>query len=204
LASIASSGLIVPNYDAFDLNRPMQSVSLAKSRMYGRAYADMHGKGSQESGRYGSSLFWACAFLGDVAVEAAKEVKAWHPAGYYQIMEHLLVADAVSWFKKMTRMHSPSLIDVYRQGSDITDNYPVLFGIRSSGLVLAETSQAVSIHERRTEHPLSIAESVTHVEVPECRISITNGLVDKPVLPIELGERYAANFSFSDHIGGVI
>lgn len=203
LQSIAASGLILPSYDAFDLNRPMTSISLARSRAYGRAYADMHGRGINERERYGSSLFWACAFLGSVAVEAAKEAKVWRPHGYYRMMEHLRDANAIEWYKKITRATDPTVVDVYRHGSDIVDNYPVLFGVRN--VTPTDTSRAVAIHEVRTEQPLALDTDITHVEVPRVHIEETRRLLGSvAIMAIEDGEHFAAQYSFSEHIHNAV
>lgn len=203
LQSIAEEGRLIPHYDAFDLDRPMHSISLARSRMYGRAYADMHGQGANEQERYGNSLFWACAFLGSVAVEAAKESRVWRPSGYHRMMNHLTEANALEWYKKITRQANPTVMNAYRDGSDITNNYPVLFGVRDVDTAL--TSRAVAIHEVRTEQPISLDNDITHVEVPRCHIQTTQRLLGgMTILAIEDGERFSSRYSFTQHMQNVI
>lgn len=201
LDSIATTGKLLPNYDAFDLTRPMTSVSLARSRVYGRAYADMHGRGVEEQERYGSSLFWAAAFLGSVAVEAAIEAQVWKPSGYHRMMEHLEEADALEWYKKITRATSPTVLNVYRDGSDIPDNYPVLFGVRD--VEQTSVGRAVALHEVRTEQPIDLSTDITHIEVPRRHIEETQRLLGGiAIMAIEDAEHHAAQYTFSEHIHG--
>jgi hypothetical protein len=203
LGSIARTRMLLPSYDAFDLIRPMQSVSLARSRVYGRVYADMHGTGSKEKERYGSSLFWACAFLGDIAVEASLETRVWRPTGYRRMMDHLFEANALQWYKKLTRASGNTVVNIYRDGSDIQGNYPVLFGVRRGSVTPSATSKAVSIHESRSECPIPLDHSIVHVEVPRDHVEETNRILGGvAVKAIEDGERWSANFLFSSHIAG--
>jgi hypothetical protein len=197
LKGIAEQGALLPNYDAFDLNRPMTSVSLAKQRMYARAYADMHGQGSGETDRHGSSLFWASIYLGDIAVEAAREAEAWKPIGYKRMMDHLRTGSAAEWYKKVTRTNT-SVVDLYGSGSDIEGNYPMLFGIRT-GIDLTDTSRAVGLHEVRTESSIPL-DLVTHVEVPRGRVEETRVIIGIPVIAIEDGEAYSSLKKFSEHL----
>lgn len=203
LDSIATSGKLLPNYDAFDLTRPMTSISLARSRIYARAYADMHGRGAAEPERYGSSLFWAAAFLGSIAVEASIEAQVWKPSGYHRMMRHLEEADALEWYKKVTRATTPTALDIYRDGSDMPDNYPVLFGIRD--VEQAPVGRAVALHEVRTEQPLDLGSDITHVEVPRRHIDDTRRLLGGvAIMALEDTEHHAAQFTFSQHIHSAI
>jgi hypothetical protein len=203
LDSIAYTGKILPSTDKFDLLRQMKSISLAKSRMYARAYADMFGDGEREKERYGSSLFWACAFLGSIAIEASKETRVWRPSGYNRMMGHLATADALEWYKKITRIPNPSVIGAYGSGSDIHQNYPVLFAVNDVDRV--KTSRAVSLHEVRTESAIDISSSVLHVEVPRTRINETKSILGGlAIKAIEDGEIKASEYSFSQHMHAVL
>lgn len=203
LEGIAATRTILPNQDNFDLLRPMTSISLARSRMYARAYADMFGNGQDERERYGSSLLWACSFLGSVAIEASKETKVWRPSGYYKMMGHLATANAIEWYKKITRVPNPSVVSVYRDGSDIHDNYPVLFGVRSVEPTV--TSNAVALHEVRTEQPLNIDADITHVEVPRSHIEGTRRVLGGiATMAIEDGETISSQYTFTQHMHGIV
>lgn len=199
LDSMATVDSIVPHHDKFDLLRPMDSVSLAKARMYARSYADMHGKGHNEEGRYGSSLFWACAFLGSIAVEAATESKVWTPSGYKKMIGHLAVADTVEWYKKVTTKDRPGVVEVYKSGSDIKENYPVLFAV--DNVEPTKTSKSVSLHEVRTEQPIRISEEILHVEVPRSKIEETKKVLGGvSIRAIEGSEYLCSAFTFTDHM----
>ena len=203
LESISETGYILPNLDKFDINRPMVSISLAKSRMYARAYADMHGAGSHEINRYGGSLFWACSFLGSIALEASKETKVWKPSGYYKMLGHLAAADTIGWYENITHMVDPSVVSVYQNGSDIHDNYPVLFNVR--GANPTETSKAVKLHEIRTEDVLDLVTDIDHIEVPLSRIDETKAIMPGvSILPIEMGEEYCSSYTFSQHMHEIV
>jgi hypothetical protein len=199
LAKIADDGYIAPRLDRFDFNGPMESVSLARSRMYARAYADMYGAEPDKSERYGDALFWACAFLGSIAVEASKELKVWTPKGYYEMMHHLGRAGVSEWYKKVTSSHDVNIVNVYRGASDIDDNYPVLFGVR--GVDGIPTSRTVALHEIRTDNPLHLDVDITHVEVPNCRIEETQKiLAGVAIRSIEEGETFSSQFTFTQHM----
>lgn len=204
LASVARCGGLMPRHDLFDLNGPTNSISLAHSRMYARAYADMHGSGVREPERYGNSVFWACAYLGNVAVEASKHMRVWRPSGYYGMMDHLARANSMEWYRKVTRVDRPSIIDIYRRGSDIPGNYPVLFGVAPAETI--ESSSAVAVHEARTDKPLGLEGDIVHVEVPRERIDETRHVLGRQVIitSLEDGERFSANYTFSEHIKGLL
>lgn len=199
LASIADDGVISPSLDRFDFNGPMESISLARSRMYARAYADMFGEIPDDSDRYGSSLFWACAFLGSTAVEASIEMKVWRPSGYYEMMRHLGKAGVTEWYKKVTSLNDVNMVDVYSGVSDIENNYPILFGVRNVEGI--PTSRAVAIHEVRTDRNLDLDSDITHVEVPHRNIEETRKiLAGVAIRAIEEGESYSSKYTFTEHM----
>jgi len=203
LDGMAVKGSIEPHDDKFDMLGDMRTVSLARSRMYARAYADMHGKGHEELERYGKSLFWASAFLGAVAVEAAKEAKVWRPSGYYRMLDHLRNANAVEWYKKVTRVENPGVTSVYKHGSDIEKNYPVLIAVKDVEPV--KTSKAVALHEVCTIQPISLSEDVEYIEVPRNNIEETEEVLGGlDIRPMEEGEWYSIRCSFTEHIHGKI
>jgi hypothetical protein len=203
LAGIAETGCILPNLDRFDINRPMVTTSLARSRMYARAYADMHGAGSRERDRYGSSLFWACSFLGSIAIEASKESKVWTRKGYNQMLGHLATASAADWYKNITRVEDPTVVTVYERGSDIVNNYPVLFNVRQ--VTPTTTSKAIALHEVRTEEPIDLVRDIHHIEVPLDKVEETKTIIQGvDVVAIEKGEEYCAGFTYTEHMNELV
>lgn len=201
-ANIAASECIMPSRDNFDFKRDMDSISLARARVYARAYADMHGKGNEEDYRYGSAKFWACAFLGDIAVEATREIQAYKPAGYKQMMDHLKQGDVNKWISKVAPKRN-GVMDLYERGSSIPDNYPVLINVKDE-FIHSDTSKAVSIHEARAEEPIPLS-MVNHIEVPMSRVIETEKIFkDTEVIPIEYGESHSSDYSFSEHLHGIV
>lgn len=203
LKNIADTGQIQPKEDRFDFTGTMHTVSLAKSRMYARAYADMYGEKPDSSERYGDSLFWACAFLGSIAVEASIEMEVWKPSGYYSMMCHLGRAGISEWYKKVNSSPHNSMVDIYTGKSDIEGNYPVLFGVREVDGV--KTSRAVALHEIRSDKPIDIHNDVTHVEVPERNIDETRKILgDLAIRSIEMGEIISSKHSFTEHMHEIL
>lgn len=203
LGSIVEHDSIMPNRDLFDFNGATNSISLAHSRMYARSYADMHGSGVMEPERYGNSLLWACSFLGSVAVEASKHMGVWQPDGYQAMMKHLREANSMSWYRKITRDKRPGILKIFRDGSDIPGNYPVLIGVRSVEPI--DTSSAVAVHEVRTDKMITW-DDISHIEVPRDNIRDTWNVIGNRALvrAIEDGERFSANYTFSEHIKGML
>lgn len=202
LKRIAVTGEIATNYDQYDISAgPMHSISLAKSRMYARAYADMHINQRRRDGeplRHGSAIFWASVFIGDWALEFARE-----QGGYRNARDQMRNAGSDNWHNKI----NASPLDIragFTQGSDINGNYPVLFGVDSARNT--RTSGSFALHEVRTRHPISLMR-VTHIEVPQDRIAPTEALFAEygkhqpTVASIEDAERYASTFSFSELMG---
>lgn len=198
---------LIPQYDGLDLTGPMNSLSFAKSRMYARAYADMHGKGSREQNRYGSSTFWAWTFAGDIYIELIKETKLWRRRNRQLSRKHFREGGAHDWPSKVSTTNIP-VPEIFNRGSDIEGNYPVLFGIRDKAFEPVPTSRALAIHEMRSHLPLSLTEDVTHIEVPESAVAEVSSLFQQnglsiPILAIEDCERYASELPFSKLVSGI-
>jgi DNA-binding XRE family transcriptional regulator len=202
LDNIARAGRIQTNYDRYDVETgPMDSISLARARMYGRAYADMHNNNSEgeRPERHGSAIFWASVFVGDWALAFARE-----QGGYRNARDRMKEAGSDHWHAKINSRHLGIRAD-FVKGSDITGNYPILFGVE--GVVPAKTSGAFALHEVRTCQPIEITTQITHAEVPRAKVGETQdkfaeyGLSKTPIMAIEDGERYAASQNFSGLLG---
>ena len=72
LKGMIEQGGLLPQRDDIDLVGAMDSVSMARSRTYARAYADMHENG-EKGERNGSALLWSAAFIGPLALKIAQE-----------------------------------------------------------------------------------------------------------------------------------
>lgn len=201
LRYIAAHGALHPQLDSWDFAGPMTTISLAPSRVYARAYADMHGKGAAEPGRYGSSLFWAALFVGDMKFEGLIEGKAWTPKGLQATRKHIAKNSDI-WYRKISSTKL-STMEAFYYGSDIPDNYPIIFGVKSDSIQQAPTTRTVAIHEVRSDHPLPLDKEVTHIEVPRERIRETETILtgaghDMPVIAIEDVETYTSHKLFSE------
>lgn len=206
LEYIARNGKLQPQRDALDFTGPMESVSLAPSRMYSRTYADMHGKGAGEKGRHGSSMLWSWVFLGDIGIEALKESHAWTKSGRKNAVEHFNQGGAKDWYQKVSQSYMGTM-ELFRRGSDIEGNYPILFGVRDESVAPVPLSRSVGLHEVRSQEPISLESDITHVEVPTEKVAETKELLEKygheiPVLAIEDCERYVAEMPFSQLVAG--
>ncbi|MGI4936695.1 MAG: NUDIX domain-containing protein [Janthinobacterium lividum] len=94
---------------------------------------------------------------------------------------------------------------VYLDGSDIKSNYPVLFGIKQGAVQnKLEIDKSLALHEVKSPDLLGLADSITHVEVPEARIEEiralfeANNIAHIPVIAIEDCEVYLSNFNLKD------
>ncbi len=196
LQIVAEQGRLEPQLDHFDTTGPMQSLSLAHSRIYGRAYADIHrNKQESYSERYGSAEFWATMFLGDSGLISAKEV-----GGYRKALRQIRANGSHDWHRKINKKQL-NLVGNFREGSDIAGNYPILYGVTK--IALTKTSRAIAAHEIRTTKPIELAKHITHIEVPRERIAETKAILQAhghssiPVLAIEDFERFARTQPYS-------
>ncbi|HKR81697.1 MAG TPA: hypothetical protein VJR27_01720 [Candidatus Saccharimonadales bacterium] len=201
LRYIVSHGALYPQPDSWDFAGPMTTISLAPARMYARAYADMHGKGSFESERYGSALFWAALFVGDMKVEGLIEGRAWTPKGIQAGRNHIK-KNADTWYRKISSTKL-STMEAFHYGSDIPGNYPIIFGIKGDAIDQAPTTRTVAIHEVRAKNHLPLRQEVTYLEVPRDKIAETEGYLDSagfhlPVIAIEDVEAYASGKLLSE------
>lgn len=160
-------------------------------------YADIHHTEPANAPRHGSPDLLTGYYLGPVPVEALKET-----VSKFGLRESVRAIQRIRasakengpWSKKVNK-NLPSMTHIFREGSDIEDNYPILFGIIDIEEKLP-VSDYVAKHEVRTASRVDLSK-VTHIEVPEDKISETQELlsqhkVDIPVISIELGEAYSA------------
>lgn len=187
-----------PQRDDIDLVGVMHSVSLARSRAYARAYADMHENGKKGE-RHGSAHLWAAAFIGPLALGIIKEEKMWRSENRRRVQEHFNASNSAKWYEKV-RKEPTGTLGIFAHGSDIEGNYPILFGIRKGIVTPAETSQSVAMHEVRSTDSISW-DDLTHVEVPEEKVVETKTLLEQagyemPIMSIECFETYASGQPF--------
>jgi hypothetical protein len=196
LRYIIDHGALEPQLDRWDFDGPMTTISLAYSRMYARAYADMHGRGSFEVGRYGSSLFWAALFVGDMKAEGIVERKLWKPKAFRAELKRV-GSNTEAWYQKMSQVPL-STMQAFHYGSDIEGNYPIIFGIRGNNIKPALTSRTVGLHEVRSSAPLSLKTDVVYIEVPSGKVDDVRKMLmgakyEIPVVAIEEAELYVSS-----------
>jgi hypothetical protein len=202
LESMLKAGGITPQHDDIDIVGDMQSISLSRSRLYSRAYADMHQHGPC-SERFGSSLFWAAAFIGPLGAKMAVGEKMWKKQNRDRVKAHFDSSNSANWSQKV-RSEPTGTLGVFAMGSDIPGNYPVLFGIKTDSAEKSNTSEYIAIHETRASNQLGFGD-LTHIEVPEANLQETKTMLDSfnvniPLYAIEDFEAYAAAQDFNSLI----
>lgn len=202
LKGMIEQGGLLPQTDDIDLVGTMDSVSLARSRTYARAYADMHENG-EKGERNGSALLWSAAFIGPLAMKIAQEEKVWRSANRQRVKEHFTASNSARWYEKV-RQEPTGTLGIFARGSDIDGNYPILFGVKESAVAPAKTSDSVAVHEVRSTDPIGFGD-LTHIEVPEARVLETQEMLVKagyevPVMAIEDFEAYSARESFVEQV----
>lgn len=202
LKGMIEQGGLLPQTDDIDLVGTMDSVSLARSRTYARAYADMHQNG-ENGERNGSALLWSAAFIGPLALKIAQEEKVWRSANRQRVKDHFAASNSAKWYEKVRREPTGTL-GIFAKGSDIEGNYPILFGIKEGTVAPTKTSESVAVHEVRSTEPISFGD-LTHIEVPESKVPETQAMLmdagfEVPVMAIEDFEAYSAQQPFVEQV----
>lgn len=201
LSQIMISGGLRPVPDAYAImlgGEHMTSISATPLRIIARSYADIHGKGALEEDRFGSSMWWVSYYYGSFYAQLftkhiftiARQYKKWHEATSNTQGER-------TWGKKVNTK-AKHVWDVFGLGSDITDNYPILLGIKHQA-DLAAIPDAIAKTEVRLNRAVDLHD-FTHIEVPEAKVTETEAIIGRSghsirVFPIELGEYVASKQS---------
>lgn len=74
----------------------VHSVSLCRSRMVARSYADMHGLGWKEKNRYGDALTWTSYYYSLFyarlfTVNGVKVLRRWKTGAHYRMMKMAII-----------------------------------------------------------------------------------------------------------------
>ena len=202
LKGMIEQGGLLPHRDDIDLVGAMDSVSLARSRTYARAYADMHENG-EKGERNGSALLWSAAFIGPLALKIAQEEKVWRSDNRQRVKEHFGASNSAQWYTKV-RQEPTGTLGIFARGSDIEDNYPILFGVKDGTVTPTKTSESVAVHEVRSTEPIGFID-LTHIEVPESKVLEIQAMLmqagyEVPVMAIEDFEAYASRQSFAEQV----
>ena len=182
----------------------VHSVSLCRSRMVARSYADMHGLGWKEKNRYGDALTWtsyyySLFYVRLFTVNGVKMLRRWKT---WRTLSHDENGDNTRGKKVNTQARD--VWDVFCLGSDISGNYPILIGVRSLDSQL-KLEKPMSHYEVRTDRPIDIT-NISHIEVPhEKQVEVRQLLLSRgihlPVTSIELGEYCSAQQQFIELLG---
>lgn len=207
LQAILKNGSLNPASDVYALlvgGDQMVSISTTPYRVIARSYADTHGKGEAEPHRFGSSLWWAAycysVFYGELftryGVKTLRNWSKWDKASADQTGER-------QWGKKV-HTQAISVWDVFGSGSDIAENYPIVFGVMRYGVAVKLPNPMARVEIRLTEQ-IELAD-ISHIEVPEARVNeVVSRMAeygyDIPVFPIELGEFVSSTQSVGELLG---
>ena len=182
----------------------VHSVSLCRSRMVARSYADMHGLGWKEKNRYGDALTWTSYYYSLFyarlfTVNGVKMLRRWKT---WRALSHDENGDN-TWGKKVNKQ-ARDVWDIFCLGSDISGNYPILIGIKSLDSQL-KLEKPMRYYEVRADKRIDIA-NISHIEVPrdkqdEMRELLLSCGIDIPVTSIELGEYVSTQKRFTELLG---
>jgi hypothetical protein len=172
--------------------------------MYARLYAGMFcPAGTRIQNELGSRELWGYYFLGTSAVkglfEYRPDLRAIRRGDDSMSFIPQFSNKSREWTMKVS-VQEHNIKDIFLYGTDIAENYPILIGIKTGTVSVADSSKFINLHESRTEEPVPVA-SFSHVEVPLARVGETREVLsqfdqDIEILPIEYGEEYCRNFTF--------
>ena len=182
----------------------IHSISVCRSRMVARSYADMHGVGWKEKNRHGDALTWTAYYYSLFyarlfTINGIKMLRRWKT---WRSLSHDEHGDN-TWGKKVNKQ-ARDVWDVFCLGSDISGNYPILIGVRSLDSQL-KLEKPMRYYEVRADKRIDIA-NISHIEVPrdkqdEMRELLLSCGIDIPVTSIELGEYVSTQKRFTELLG---
>lgn len=201
---ILKQGGLVPHLDLLDPSaEPTASISTSPSRMYSSIYAKLYcSPGKSLENELGNPQLWAYYFLSHLVYGITKDYLqgVFSKEQLDQFWNQRMSAGYEQWRQKITDCPL-DWKTIFKVGTDIPDNYPILIGIKDSAYQEARISPGFLKHERRSHSPIPI-EDFTHIEVPQENIYSTEKSLKQygfnlPILPIELGEKHCRYFNFS-------
>ena len=210
LGGIGREGGLIPHEDDWDEKRGVvNTVSLARSRMYARLYAGMFSPGGRPiENELGSREMWGAYFFGTSGVRVVLDnLRVLTRRGMQEARD--VYRDKLDrWGNKISGESSVrSFVETFLDGTDIQENYPILIGIKRNMGLHTQGSRFIDLHEGRAEHPI-LLDGITHLEVPRGRVAETGALLqgmghsEISVLPIEYGEEYCRRFTFRTLVSG--
>ena len=214
LQTILAQGAITPHLDKYDPrlgNEAVKTISLAKCRLYARCYADIHHVSPDNLNRYIDAAHAASYFVVRSYLRHRYKQATSHPNGFWAGRRAQLEADQARfehvgrrWSEKV-RENPVNPMLTFRAGSDIPDNYGILFGIDSEVAISAAHTAFTETREVRSDNPISLAH-ITHVEVPankqqEVQELLGNFALHVPVIAIEQMETYVSQLPIKEILG---
>ena len=207
LESVLKRGSLRPVEDAYAIfsgGNIMHSISLTRLRVIARCYADTNGKGFREPNRYGDALMWISYYYG--LFYAHLYTRDYFSVRKYYRTWHGLTHDENghnTWGKK-TNKSAKDVWDIFGLGTDIDNNYPIIFGVKYIDDRVA-LSPRFNKYEVRTSSDIRLSQ-ITHIEVPKAHVTNVETLLRRhkaaiPVLSIEAGEHKASHTEFSQLLG---
>ncbi|QCT42393.1 hypothetical protein [Candidatus Nanosynbacter featherlites] len=209
LKSFCDTGGLKPARDVYAVfggsdQHIIHSISLCRSRMVARSYADMHGLGWKEKNRYGDALTWTSYYYSLFyarlfTVSGITMLRRWKT---WRSLSHDEHGDN-TWGKKVNRQ-ARDVWDIFCLGSDIPGNYPILIGVKELASQV-ELEKPMRYYEVRADRLIAIT-NISHIEVPydkqeEVHAVLLAHNIALPVTSIELGECVSAKKSFTELLG---
>jgi hypothetical protein len=209
LKSFCDTGGLKPARDVYAVfggsdQHIIHSISLCRSRMVARSYADMHGLGWKEKNRYGDALTWTSYYYSLFyarlftisGITMLRRWKTWRSLSHDEHGDN-------TWGKKVNRQ-ARDVWDIFCLGSDIPSNYPILIGVKHLASQV-ELEKPMRYYEARADKRIAITD-ISHIEVPynkqkEVRRLLRAHNITLPVTSIELGECVSAQKSFTELLG---
>ena len=209
LKSFCDTGGLKPARDVYAVfggsdQHIIHSISLCRSRMVARSYADMHGLGWKEKNRYGDALTWTSYYYSLFyarlftisGITMLRRWKTWRSLSHDEHGDN-------TWGKKVNRQ-ARDVWDIFCLGSDILGNYPILIGIKEFASQV-KLEKPMRYYEVRADRRIAIT-NISHIEVPYdkqeevCAVLLAHKIA-LPVTSIELGECVSAQKSFTELLG---
>ena len=203
LLNIIKDKGLTPRKDVYGVvlnGKITNTISLSTSRIIARSYSDINGKGKLEVSRYGDALTWVSYYYGLFYArlytfdlyKIIKYYKIWHQLSHNK--------DSHNEWGKKTNKSAKDVWDIFYLGSDINNNYPILFGIKTLDSRLA-IDKKYQKYEVRSSKLIKFSD-FSHIEVPQKRLNevkelLKNNGIDLPIFSIELGEYASSKQTFS-------
>jgi len=180
-----------------------KTVSLATTRMHGRAFARISAShDSRLMYELGSIKYWLRLYFSLLLLWLLVDFRH-HLPFIKSLFRSSFFSDIQNWASTLRQKDQNkvvSIFDIFKGNiptSDIDGNYPILIGITTNTAKLIETIPLTHKVEQRSLQPITLKQ-FTHIEVPLHHVTETETVlwemnVGLPVIPLEFGDAYLAN-----------